>query len=83
MQCSERERLWAAYDEALNVFSLRSFELGEAVRTKNFSAALTAAQEANRACLEAREAWQRHLELPAILLPLEALSHGVEEMFQY
>jgi hypothetical protein len=58
--CPERERLWAVYDVALNVFSSTASVLSDAVHTNQFSAALTATQDANKACMEARAAWERH-----------------------
>ena len=61
MDCSERDRLWAAYDVALNVFSFTASALTDAVNTDRFSGALATTQDANKACMEARAAWQRHL----------------------
>ena len=61
MDCSERDRLWAAYDVALNFFSFTASALTDTVHTDRFSAALTATQDANKACMEARAAWQRHV----------------------
>jgi hypothetical protein len=45
-KCPERERLWAAYDVALNVLSATASALSDAVHTGQFSAALAVTQDA-------------------------------------
>lgn len=62
MDCPERERLWAAYNEALDTFSQRSSELSAAFQTGQFSMQMTSTEGAQKACMDAREAWERHLK---------------------
>jgi hypothetical protein len=61
MKCAERERLWLAYNNAIDEFTECAEDLEKAVGSVTLSAVLIALRGAKDACVHAREAWQEHL----------------------
>jgi hypothetical protein len=61
MRCVERDRLWEAYNVALNQFTECAEDLAKLASATAFGSKLIALQASKEQCKQAREAWEIHL----------------------
>jgi len=71
MECQERERLWSAYESALDVFC-DAVDCMSASSRAALGARIIATSAAKDLCVKARKAWENHLH-----------EHGCDEARKY
>jgi hypothetical protein len=63
LKCAERERLWEAYDQALNVLTECVEQMSQPFTATSIGPLMIATQAAKDICKQARDAWEEHLRV--------------------